>query len=282
MKGGSQSILIRANDGKHYVVKLNDNPQGPHLLANEHMGSAIAKAVGIPVAESKAILFSQGFIDSHPPMWFELPSGLRRPKKGLHAGSLMVGQPSGPERPTEYISPSRINTISNREAFLGMYLLDVWANHQDSRQAIFKGSSGITKEVKFIDHGHMFGGPEWNFRDDYCSPLHSELAVYTDLWQDDEVALWIAKFQSVIPGVLGTLAHIMEPQWHKGDLIVLFERLNERLVNLGDLVQKNASRHWRVFEKRSIDDTLRLPDSGIHDVGTSDERGTVSRRNAIA
>lgn len=159
-----------------------------------------------------------------------------------------------------------------------MYLLDVWANHQDSRQAIFKESSSITKEVRFIDLGNMFGGPEWNFRDNYCSPLHSA----SEVWQDDQVALWIAKFQAVIPGVLDTLTHVVEPQWHKGDLVALFERLNERLVNLPGLVQRNASRHWRVFEKRRIDDTLRLSDSGIRDVGASDERDAVSRRNAIA
>jgi hypothetical protein len=32
------------------------------------VGSAIGKADGIPVAESKSILFSERFIDSHPPI----------------------------------------------------------------------------------------------------------------------------------------------------------------------------------------------------------------------
>jgi hypothetical protein len=282
MNSRSQAILVRANDGKHYVLKLNDNPQGPHLLANEQMGSIIAKAVGIPVAESKSILVSESFIDSHPTMWFRLSSGRRRPQKGVHSGSQMVGQPSGSERPTEYISPSRIDTITNRDAFLGMYLLDVWANHQDSRQAVLMENSSTTKEVRFIDHGHMFGGPEWNFRNDDCSPLHSTLAVYTDLWQDDQVALWIAKFQSVIPEVLDSLADIVEPRWYKGDLLALFERLNERLVSLPGLAQKNASRHWQVFEKKRTHDALRLSDSGIHDIGASTEGGAVSPRNAIA
>jgi hypothetical protein len=282
MRGGSQSVLIRANDGRHYVVKLNDNPAGSNLLANEHMGTVVAKAVGIPVAESKGILLSESFIDSHSHLWFELPSGFRRPQKGVHFGSLMIGQTSGPERPTEYISSSRIDTISNREAFLGMYLLDVWANTRDNRQAIFRRSSSITHEACFIDHGHMFGGPEWSFQDDLGSPLHLELAVYTDLWQDDQVALWISRFQSVIPEVLKTFPHAMQPQWHKGDLGELLERLTERLANLPDLVQENASRNWHVFRQKSIDETLRLPNSGIHELGTSDERSAVSRRRATA
>jgi hypothetical protein len=75
MKGGSPSILVRANDGKHYIIKLHGNPSSCNLLANERLGSAIAKAVGIPVAESKGVFFSDSFIDSHQELWFELPWG---------------------------------------------------------------------------------------------------------------------------------------------------------------------------------------------------------------
>jgi hypothetical protein len=72
----------------------------------------------------------RSFIDSNPDLWFDLQSSeIRRPRKGVHFASLLVGQPSGQSRPTQYISPSGINMITNRDAFLGMYLLDVWANH---------------------------------------------------------------------------------------------------------------------------------------------------------
>jgi hypothetical protein len=76
------------------------------------------------------IRLSDHFIDSEPEMWFELSSGRKRPEAGLHYGSLLVGQPSGCERPSEYFSRSKINTITNRDAFLGMYILEVWANQQ--------------------------------------------------------------------------------------------------------------------------------------------------------
>ena len=125
----SQSIFVQANDGKYYVVKMAGNPQGTNTLANEYVGSFVAKAVGLPVVQPRGIFLSDSFIDKHPYLWFELPFGVRRPEDGVHFGSLLIGQPSGAERPTEYISPSRIDRITNREAFLGMYLLDVWANH---------------------------------------------------------------------------------------------------------------------------------------------------------
>jgi hypothetical protein len=229
---------------------MADNPIGPNLLANEHMGSLVAKAVGLPVVEPKEIFFSDSFIDSHPDLWFEVPFGVRRPEKGVHFGSLLVGQTSGSDRPTEYINPSRIDRITNRDAFLGMYLLDVWANHRDNRQAIFRRLSGNTLEVCFIDHGHMFGGPEWNFQDNPGSALHLEMAVYTGLWQDEQIALWISRFQSVIPEALNSAIQSISIQWYKGDLAGLTDKLTDRLANLAKLVQVDASRNWRASRQK--------------------------------
>jgi hypothetical protein len=260
MRGISQAVFIRANDGKHYVVKMNDNPAGFNLLANEHFGSVVAEAVGLPVVKPQAIFFSENFIDCHPDLWFALPSGSRRPKEGIHFGSPLVGQTSGAGRPTEYISPSRVNRIVNREAFLGMYLLDVWANHQDSRQAIFRVSSDNSLDVIFIDHGHMFGGPEWNFRDSHGCSLHLEMGVYTNLWQDEQIALWISRFQFLIPEVLKTIPYSIHPEWYKGNLSELIDRLTGRLASLPNLVRDDASRKWPWFQLQSIDETLRLAD----------------------
>ncbi|WP_353072113.1 HipA family kinase [Tunturiibacter gelidoferens] len=282
MKGGSQSILVRANDGRHYVVKMTDNPIGPNLLANEHMGSLVAKAVGLPVAEARGICLSDSFIDSHPDLWFELPSGVRRPDKGMHFGSLFVGQTSGPDRPTEYISPSRVSMITNREVFLGMYLLDVWANHQDNRQAIFRRSSTNAQEVCFIDHGHMFGGPEWNFEGNLGSALHLEMAVYTDLWHDKQVASWISRFQTIIPEVLTSIVPPMASEWYKGDLSELHSSLTDRLLRLPELVQADAEKTWHPSQQKIIDESLRLSDLGIHDLRTPDTRSAFRRGRATA
>ncbi|WP_353072156.1 HipA family kinase [Tunturiibacter gelidoferens] len=93
MKGGSQSILVQCDDNRFYVVKMAGNPQGPNVVANEFLGSVIAGAVGLPVAESMLIHLSDHFIDSDPDIWFELPSERKRPDAGLHFGSLPVGQP---------------------------------------------------------------------------------------------------------------------------------------------------------------------------------------------
>jgi hypothetical protein len=51
MKGGSQSILVQCEDGRYYIVKMTDNPQGPNVLANELLASLLGSAARLPVAK---------------------------------------------------------------------------------------------------------------------------------------------------------------------------------------------------------------------------------------
>jgi hypothetical protein len=283
MKGGSQSILVQCDDNRLYVVKMAGNPQGPNVIANEFLGSVIAGAVGLPVAESMVIHLSDHFIDSEPDCWFELPSGRKRPDAGLHFGSLLVGQTSGPQRPSEYISPSRINTIANRDAFLGMYILDLWANQQDNRQAVLlRTSDNGAQEVFFIDHGHMFGGPDWNFRERPGAAFHLESSVYSELWHDEVVSSWISHFRTVLPEVLSWVTSILPSGWYNGDLRSLMERLIHRLSNLTELVQMDATRSRQFAHQNSENDALRLSDSGIHDLRTPDTRSAFYRDLAVS
>jgi hypothetical protein len=282
LKGGSQSNLIQANDSNYYVVKMMENPQGSNVLANESLGSRVASAVGLPVADNKGIYLSDTFIDRSPDLWFESPAGRRRPNKGVHFGSLFIGQLSGLQRPNEYISPSRVENIANRQDFLGMYILDVWANHQDSRQAIFCRSSDGTQKAFFIDHGHMFGGPEWTFQHRPGIALHLEKNIYRDLWNEDRVASWISHFQVVIPSALSYANVAMQPRWYKGKADELIARLTERLCHLPELVRADVDESWPLTKTRTVDDRLRLPDSGILDLRTSDRGSTNLRDPSVA
>jgi len=75
------------------------------------------------------------------------------------------------------------------------------------RQAIFpedqttlrKASSSITGDV---------GGPDWNFKNNSGSTLHLEMAVYTNLWQDERTALWMSLIKYAVPKVPGPLSHV--------------------------------------------------------------------------
>jgi hypothetical protein len=277
MNGGSQSILVQCDDHKYYVVKMTGNPRGENALANEVLGSMIVGAVGLPVAEGRAIYISDRFIDGEPDLWFELPSGTRRPYAGLHFGSLLVGQTSGPARPSEYISRSRVETITNRSAFLGMYILDVWANHQDSRQAIFLKTSNDKQEVFFIDHGQMFGGSGWSFQECPGTAYHLEGSVYAKLWHEKTVSSWISHFRTILPEILGFSASIIPSQWYNGDLCRLVEELSHRVCNISELVQKDVTNTQHFTPQEIENDTLRLSDSRIHVFRTPNTRSTIYR-----
>jgi hypothetical protein len=275
MKGGSQSILVQCDDDRYYVVKMRGNPKGGNTLANEVLGSIIVAAVGLPTAEGKIIHISNSFIESEANIWFESQSGRGRPDAGMHFGSLFLGQLSGPERPTDYISRSRIGAITNRDAFLGMYILDVWAGHQDNRQAVLLRKPDNTQEAFFIDHGQMFGGSEWSFRDRPGAALHLETAVYSELWRDAAVFAWISHFTTVLPDVLRSIASVAPVGWYSGNLQRLLDGLGHRLINLTELVQADAAKLRQFIPHHNEYDILRISDSGIHKLRTPNPRSTL-------
>jgi hypothetical protein len=123
----------------------------------------------------------------------------------------------------------------------------------------------------------MFGGPEWNFHEQPGMALHLEMGVYSDLWEDQRIASWISHFQTVVPKVLSTVADGLPPEWYIGDLGLLLRKLADRLSILPELVQADGSKSWQIASKKSEDDGLRLPHSGIHDVRTPDTRDPIHR-----
>ena len=276
MTGGSQSILVQCSDGKYYVVKMTDNPQGGNTLANEVLGAIVIGAVGLATAENRIIYLSDSFIGNELGPCFNLHFG-KRPSAGLHFGSLFIGHLSGLDRSSDYISRSRINTISNRDAFLGMYILDVWANHQDHRQAVFLRRPDGTQQAIFIDHGLMFGGRNWNFYERPGCALHLEKTLYLGLWHDEAVAAWISHFRIVLPGVLRSLVSFVPPRWYKGNLDFLVNELFHRLQNLEELVQTDAVKLQQFILHHSENDILPLSDFGIHEFRTPGTWGALYR-----
>jgi len=238
MRGGAQSILVRCDDSKYYVVKMLCNPQGPNVLGNEYLGSRLATELGLPVPCSIGVQISKTFLESRPEAWFETVSGCEIPNAGLHFGSRYLGSPYGECRPSDYLSPSRISTVSNRSDFLGVLVFDVWANNQDSRQAIFLGNSTdrFLKAI-FVDYGHMFGGPAGILIRDRGQALHLERGLYQGIWQDDAVIEWIFQMRKIIPKMLSRFVAELPAGWYSSDKERLIDLLLNRLEGLQRLVE---------------------------------------------
>src|SRR4029077_12697819 len=76
MRGGAQSHLLEADDGRFYIVKFQNNPQHRRILVNELVASVFLKYLQVSSAEAALIHVSEEFIRENPEVSIEL--GTRR------------------------------------------------------------------------------------------------------------------------------------------------------------------------------------------------------------
>lgn len=174
MTGGSQSRLVQCDDGKLYVLKMHPNPQGPNVLANEALGSVLMDGLGFLVPRFRPVTINLRALKLFPDLAMETTKGTTYPACGLHFGSEFLGDPEHTLfdlLPREYIS-----RIKNKAQLLPVQLFDLWANHRDFRQCVYRRRRGTgTYEAFFIDHGHLFGGPTWSELD---SPSRAARSIH--------------------------------------------------------------------------------------------------------
>jgi hypothetical protein len=156
LRGGSQPILVRADDGFFYVVKFLNNLQGSNLLFNEALGTELFRRAGLLVPAWRPVYISEDFLDRYPACWMETENGRRRPKAGWCFGSRYLSL-----RNTalfEILPERSFSRIGNRRDFWTAWVLDTLCGHADNRQALFLERNSGSIEAYFIDHGHLFGG----------------------------------------------------------------------------------------------------------------------------
>src|SRR5258708_18842010 len=66
MRGGSQSHLLRASDGAHYVTKFMNNPQHVRVLAKEMLATNLGLRLGLPMPRVAVIDGSIQLIENSP------------------------------------------------------------------------------------------------------------------------------------------------------------------------------------------------------------------------
>src|SRR5215471_12357531 len=92
MRGGAQSQLMLASDGRLWVVKFRNNPQHLRVLANEFIATRLAAAVGLTVPHCDIVDVSEWLIQNSPDMHVALGQGRReRCAAGLQFGSQFIG-----------------------------------------------------------------------------------------------------------------------------------------------------------------------------------------------
>jgi hypothetical protein len=187
LRGGSEPILVQADDDLLYVVKFINNLQGPNVLFNEGAGTELYRACGLSTPRWKPLLLTNSFLDQNRGSWMETDKGALRPEAGLCFGSLYLG--AGGRKLFEILPGSSLSRIDNRASFWLAWLVDACGNHVDNRQAIFAEDTGGKLNAFFVDHGHLFGGPNGVRRMPFVGSRYLDPRIYPDLERKEVQAL---------------------------------------------------------------------------------------------
>lgn len=158
LPGGTQPLLVAADDGNFYVVKLKGNPQGTSVLFNELVSSRIARLLGLSVPNFQLARIGDSMAKD---LYFETERGRRHVHSGLHFASRVVIRPLQ-GRIYETFPRKWLPLLRNPEMLAGSAVFHLWLKNLDRPQLLYWRFSQEKKfTITVYDHGHCLGGPEW-------------------------------------------------------------------------------------------------------------------------
>ena len=240
MRGGAQSQLMLGGDGKLWVVKFRNNPQGSRVLANELIATRLAEAAGLSVPACDAVDVSGWLIRNSPEMWVDVGRGERAAcAEGLAFGSQFVGGLM-PGQVVDYLPEEQVADLRNVREFAGMLCIDKWTGNSNGRQAVFaRGPRERKYRAVFIDQGYCFHANEWRFPDSPLRGVYPLNAVYEPVTGWDSFEPWITRVEEMEPEVLWSIAEVVPPEWYGGDpaeLEHLLEQMLKRRARVRELI----------------------------------------------
>lgn len=208
--GSSQPSIVEGSDGNFYVLKFF--VAGQQGLINEVVGAELIQRMGLPSPRWARVEITEEFIERNPGMWFSKERGSIRPCAGFHFASQLIEAP-GEQRTYQMIPHGWIDRIENREDFLGILVLDLWANNCDRRQAIFTCDENCLLRVSFIDNDSMFGGA---FGFETTCPRRAmvyDLDVYRGFWNRKAVREWMERIEGISEAEIAEIISGVPAEW---------------------------------------------------------------------
>jgi hypothetical protein len=265
MRGGAQSHLLEADDGKFYIVKFQNNPQHRRILVNELVASVLLDYLQISTPETALIEIREEFLRANPEISVKLGTRSVPPAPGWHFGSLY---PGNPERMAVYdfVPDALLSQVVNAREFLGVLVFDKWAGNADGRQCIFYRArvrdwpdrsnprAGRPAFVaRMIDHGFILDGPNWTFTDSPAQGCYPRKSVYHDVRSLDDFQPWLDQVVHMPVEILDRAWRRIPPQWIDGEedeFTRVLEQLMLRRQRVPDLIadmrrwKANPFPHW--------------------------------------
>lgn len=264
MRGGANSHLMRAGDGRYYVVKFRNNPQHTRVLVNELICSVLLDYLGLPAPGWEIVEVPAELIEVSPGLTMEFGREQRRCEAGLHFGSRF---PVDPARHAvyDYVPLSLLRLVVNVDSFLGMVAFDKWISNANGRQAVFfrdragkwlplegartpEGEEVSPRSLVYvanmIDHGFAFNAHNWEFSDLPEQGLYTRREVYDSVRGLESFEPWLGRITSLPTDVLDEAYRRIPPEWFDEDwdaLEGLLERLYARRALAPELVRNGKA-----------------------------------------
>jgi hypothetical protein len=212
MRGGAQAHLMRAEDGRYYVVKFQNNPQHLRVLANEFLATRLMERVGLPVPSTEIVAVSDWLIQNTPELRIDFGGHSVPCRPGLQCGVRYVCDPFA-AHVFDYLPEKMFGQVKNREAFAGILAADKWLGNADGRQAVFWKAGETKYTVSFIDQGYCFNAGEWSFPDLPLHGVYYRNYVYAPVSGWDSFEPWLARIEKLDPRVIRDIAGEIPPAW---------------------------------------------------------------------
>ncbi len=235
--------MVRCDDNNLYVLKLSNNLQGSNVLANEWLGAALFAALGANTPKVAHIHLTNAVIARFPLLSMEGRKKNFLPVPGYHFGSRLVGDVTLLERATDRAFGAKPSDVTNLRDFAWAFLFDVWANTTDRREVIFIDNRGGTVTACFIDHGHMFGGPNWDYGVTREHTYLQHYPFYVSALTNEAIKECISKMGNVIPRVFAKVMTTLPRSWYVGNIESMQNFYLGRLNDLRRLMRAPALLH---------------------------------------
>jgi hypothetical protein len=253
MKGSSLPHLLRCSDGEYYVVKFQKNPQGSRTLANDLLGTLLARRLGLPTAASVVVDVHEDLINLAHEMSpsFDREHGHFLP--GLSFGSHYVSvQPfpvnGGADIVEDYLPADRLKRVTNPTHFVGALVFDIWMCNADSRQFIFVPNQGQGSwTATMVDQGWCFNGESWCFCDKLSRHLYRPTIVYESVTGIESFDPWLYRLEYEIgTAAIEQSGSEIPPEWYDSDHMA-FRRLLKNLDRRRCMVREMLWQTWESY-----------------------------------
>lgn len=206
-------------DGHLYVVKFQNNPQHIRALANEWLGTGIAKQVGLPVPDCAIVKVEDSLIQETPALHVQISGMQIRCEPGLQFGSRFVIHPTMGQvisyLDEGLLTPQRVR---NLDVFLGVLAFDKWTCQADARQVIYWCRSQERKlTVSIVDQGHCFNSGYWTFPDSPLQGIFPVNKVYEDATDWESFQPWLDRIEGFAADEMWRIVETAPPEWYAAD-----------------------------------------------------------------